>query len=342
MSSVVNSVECSNIETGINLFNSYISRSINLSHCKVIVISEKLASRGISEYIYDLSNNVEVSTHANIIITKCEANTFLKMTNPTIESFTARYYQIVNTSSQITGYTKANSLADFFCQYIDTCQEPSAVLASINNDSTHSNTASSSFTNKDSSYIAGQTPITSSNNIENMGIAVFNNSKLVGELNGMESICHLIMIGNLQYCNIQIKNPKGDDKQDITMRIKLRGNPKCNLHFVNGSPYIDVKVKLNAEIISASTGSSGYSSKDQIEKMEKEVNSYFEKIITEYLYKMSKEYNSDIDGFGKYAIKYFNTKDEWDDYNWLKNFQNSFFNVNIDSKIKSSTNFINS
>lgn len=176
-SSVVNSVDCSSIEAGINLFNSYISRTINLSHCKIIVISEKLASRGISEYLYDLSNNVEVSSHANIIITKCEANTFLKMTNPTLENFPARYYEIVNTSASITGYTKANSLTDFFSEYLDTCKEPTAVLSNINTDSTHVELASSSFTNKDSSYTAGETPITSSNNIENMGIAVFRSRK---------------------------------------------------------------------------------------------------------------------------------------------------------------------
>lgn len=144
-SSVVNSVECSSIVSGINLFNSYISRNINLSHCKIIVISEKLASKGISEYLYNLSNNVEVSSHANIIITKCTAYDFLKNTNPTLENFPARYYEIVNTSSKITGYTKANSLMDFFSMSIDELQEPVAVLSNINTDSTHISNSSRQF-----------------------------------------------------------------------------------------------------------------------------------------------------------------------------------------------------
>lgn len=338
---VINSVECSSIEAGINLFNSYISRSINLSHCKVIVISEQLASKDISEYLYDLSNNVEVSSHANIIVTKCEANTFLKMTNPILENFPARYYDIVNTSSKITGYTKSNSLTDFFSEYIDSCQEPTAVLSNINNDNTHSDNTSFSFTNKDSSYIAGQVPIVSTNNIENMGIAVFKGGKLVGELNGIESVCHLIVNGQLKYCNIQIKNPK-EDKSDIDLRVQLNGKPNCKLYFINGNPIINIKVNLNTEITSASSGSSGYSSRSQTQKLESQINSYFEEIITNYLYKVSKEYNSDIDGLGKYAIKYFPTKDEWNNYNWLDSFQNSFFNITVNSKIKSSTNFINS
>ena len=39
------------------------------------------------------------------------------------------------------------------------------------------------------------------------------------------------------------------------------------------------------------------------------------------------KYNSDIDGFGRYAAKYFVTLQDWDNYNWLDNFQNSTFNV---------------
>lgn len=136
-SSVVNSVECSSIADGINLFNSYISRNINLSHCKIIAISEKLSCQGISKYLYDLSNNVEVSSHANIIVTKCDANDYLKMTSPTLENFPARYYEIVNTASNITGYTSAPSLIDFFDCYMDTMQNPIAVLANINTKETH-------------------------------------------------------------------------------------------------------------------------------------------------------------------------------------------------------------
>lgn len=143
--SVVDSVECSNIESGINLFNSYISRSVNLSHCKMIVISEELAARDISEYLYDLSNNVEVSTHANIIISKCNAESFLKLANDTLENFPARYYQIVDTSKNSTGYVKGDTLIDFFSNYTDTFKEPIAVLSNINNYKNYSDKTSRKF-----------------------------------------------------------------------------------------------------------------------------------------------------------------------------------------------------
>ena len=75
---VVNSIECPSINTGINLFNSYLGKEVNLSHCKVLVISEELAAKGISEYLFTLANDIQFRTDSNIIISKCDAENFLK------------------------------------------------------------------------------------------------------------------------------------------------------------------------------------------------------------------------------------------------------------------------
>ena len=40
-------VECTSINTGLALANSYISKELDLSHCKVIVLSEKISEQGI-------------------------------------------------------------------------------------------------------------------------------------------------------------------------------------------------------------------------------------------------------------------------------------------------------
>lgn len=41
---VIESVECPSVEYAISLANGYISKRINLSHCKVLVISEEVAT----------------------------------------------------------------------------------------------------------------------------------------------------------------------------------------------------------------------------------------------------------------------------------------------------------
>lgn len=335
--SVLSSVECSSIESGINLLDSYISRNVNLSHCKAILISEEIASSDLSKYIYDLCNNVEVSSHATMIITKCDAIDFLKMSNPVLESFSARYYQIAPESSKYTGYTNAVPLIDFFNFMLDSTKQPVAALGDINTSQTHL-TLDGDILNKDSSYVAGESPITSTNQVESMGIAVFNNGVLVGELNGLESICHMIVSGELKSCNIQIANPNSNSSS-INVNIKLKNKPKYKLTLINGFPYIKININLNVKILSADANCD-YSDSNIINSLESEINSYMQKTISDYLYKTSKKYNSDIDGFGKFAVKYFKTSSDWQNYNWLENYKNSFFSVNVSSKLKSGYSYI--
>ncbi|MGN1326671.1 MAG: hypothetical protein ACI4VQ_01090, partial [Clostridia bacterium] len=166
--SIINSVECSSIISGLNLFNSYLSRRVNLSHCKAVVISEELASTGVSDYIYTLLNDVEVSPHANVIISKSTAKEFLDSSTPELEGLASKYYELAYNSSEYTGYTQNVTLIEFFSDLADTFKQPVAILGSVNSGSLSSskevqdlsssggNNSSTAFNeaNRDNSYKA--------------------------------------------------------------------------------------------------------------------------------------------------------------------------------------------
>ena len=84
--STILSVDCSSIDSGISLINSYISKQVNLSHCKAVIISEEYSSSGISDVIYTLVNNIELRPDCSIIISKCDAYDFLENSKPVFES----------------------------------------------------------------------------------------------------------------------------------------------------------------------------------------------------------------------------------------------------------------
>lgn len=126
--SVISSIECDSIDSGINLVNSYISKQVNLSHCKAIVFSEKLASTDLSKYIYTLVNKIQVRPNCNIIISRCDANYFLKNSKPTLEKLSAKYYEVAPTSTEYTGYSDNITLQDFFSSIEDTFKDPYAIL----------------------------------------------------------------------------------------------------------------------------------------------------------------------------------------------------------------------
>lgn len=125
---VIDTIECNSIESGISLANGYIGKKINLSHCKVLVISEEAAALGISDIIYTLTNDVELRHDCNVIISRATAYNFLSDSKSKIESITAKYYEIIATSSKNTGYTADITISDVFNRITDTFGEPCAIL----------------------------------------------------------------------------------------------------------------------------------------------------------------------------------------------------------------------
>ena len=100
------------------------------------------------------------------------------------------------------------------------------------------------------------------------------------------------------------------------------------------TPYIEVSCKFTGRIYSMSENSK-YLSPEVLDSISKSCNNYLESLFTEYLYKTSKEFNSDINSFGTYALKNFFTTKEFENYSWLENYKNAFFKVNVDSSVKS-------
>lgn len=127
-SMVVESVECPSINTGINLFNSYLGKEINLSHCKVVVISEEFAANGVSEILYTLTNAIQFRTTSNIIISKCDAKSYLEYSSPLLDKISARYYEIAPTSSEYTGYTESITCNEFLSAINSNFSSPVAIL----------------------------------------------------------------------------------------------------------------------------------------------------------------------------------------------------------------------
>ena len=152
-----------------------------------------------------------------------------------------------------------------------------------------------------------------------------------GELSGLESLCHLIIANEFKTSTISIPDPYKSDSI-INLFIHAKKNPKISVKLINGTPYIECNIFLSADILSLDANTN-YSTKESLNNISNSANSYLEKTITEYLYKMAKEYHADIDNFGKYVIKNYLTWNDWIKSDWLSNYKNSFFSVTVDVNV---------
>lgn len=147
----------------------------------------------------------------------------------------------------------------------------------------------------------------------------------------MESLCHLILVDEFETATISIPDPNNTDSI-INLFIHAKKVPNIYVNLINSTPYIECNITLSADILSLDENTD-YSAKEALEIVSNYANSYLEKEISAYLYKMAKEYHADIDNFGKYVIKNYATWNDWIESDWLGNFENSFFSINVDVNV---------
>lgn len=331
---IINSVECSSINSGISLLNSYVSKEINLSHCKVLIFSEAIASRGIGSEIYTLSNQVEIRPDCNVIISKSSAKQYITNSKPELENLVVKYYELTPYSKEYTGHITNATMSNFFNALSANYGDPVAILGNGNKLSiTPSNVTVNP--KQEFNIVAGENPLVEyERKSENLGLAVFKQAKLVGELTAFENLLHLILTNQFESSVISIDNPYKENSA-IDIALYFHKNTKINAKLVNGSPYVKSTIYLNARLLSVDKISESLTP-EKIEELELLINSYLENAFLDYQYKTAKVFEADIDNVGKNLIKNFKNDNEWNNYNWPSNYKNTFFDVDVKTNIKSS------
>ncbi len=329
--SIINTINASSISSAINLMNSYIGKELSLSHCKLIVFSEELASQGISDEIFTLMNDNQVRPSTNIVISKCSAKSYIENSKPLLEPLLTKYYEVYNNSSQYTGFTTDATIGDFFNHLNCKNCEAFAILGGINSEQNNPDTSINS--QKDSAIKANDSSVTGDLRSENVGLAVFKDDKLVGELTAIENLCFLCTRNDIDGFLISVPDPNNDTKY-IDIYLTPAKNCKKSVDIINGSPYIKVNYQFTGRIYSM-TESSDYLSSENLNDISESCNKYLKSTFTNYFYKTSKDLNSDINGFGEYALNNFFTLEESSAYNWQENYKNSFFDVTVNTNVKS-------
>ena len=242
------SAESDSIFSALNILNSYIGKEINLSHCSVVVFSEEFAKKGIATEIYSLINNEEFRPTTNLVVSKCEAQEYLSNINPNIEKLATKYYDTFSITNRFIGYISNITVGEFYNILKSKTCDPTAILGGINSTKEKENSSSASSSedsnsdekssdnsssdsskqddSKDTSnqeskkietnpeeLVAGNSSITAKRASENIGLAVFNHDKFCGELTAMESLCHLLMVNEVDSCTISINNPVVENKK---------------------------------------------------------------------------------------------------------------------------------
>ena len=354
-SSTLITIEADSLGSALSYASTRTSKEMKLSHNKILVFSEEIAKTELTNCVNAFISSQEIRPRTSVVVCPDEARKFLENAFPVLETNPARYYDLLLASAEYTGYTAKTELIDFYLnnksKYINpiaihgnitTYQDPtgpsdpnppSAASDSSDNSNTQGNSSESggnstdgenSSDNSSGGNSSGNNPNTEQNKEdltpELYGIAVFANNIMVGTLTNYEVLAHSIMTNALQVVNF--------DLDETTVAISQRKRPQIKVTVNENIPHIDITVLLDARLLYSGDNLDylqGNNKKDLQKKLEEE----FKKIIATYLDKTSKEFKSDIVGFGKILKSNYLTIEELDKIDWLNIYENSIFNLKV-------------
>ena len=244
---IIQTVETDSIDSALNIANSYINKTINLSHCKILLVSEEIAKQGVEPLVNSLINKVETRPDCSIIVSEIPKNEFEEDKKPKIEELISKYYDVAANLETGRGYSETIKLNEFYLTLNDTFYQPYASLGTTYNTTKNTNEQNvSSDLNTQS-----KTLVTNSEkqSVEVMGLAVFKKDKLVGNLTANQTLSHQLITNELDFSTINITSPFNPN-ETLDIYISTFKNPKIKVDISSSSPFVQVNLYVAARIVS--------------------------------------------------------------------------------------------
>lgn len=328
-------VDTPSIYSGLNLINNIISKEINVSHTKVIIISRRLAEKGVSKYLNAIMRGSEFKPDVFIVVSLDSPEEYLRKTKHILEVNPSKYYEQM-LGKNFTSFFPNVRLHDFHLKYSAGSIEPVAILTALNRYESVEQFGSVTAENGDGTFIhegsykAGNIPILSDKKNEVMGVAVFKEGKMCSTLNGMESACLQMVTGEFNHTYWTLPDLY-EENSIIVLKVFRRKKPVIKIDMAEGKVKAHVGIDLEGDFVSIQSMNEYESQPEIIERRMEEI---LEKDILKLLEKTRDTLGSDICGFGKFVKKKFLTWAEWEKYNWPEQYKHTVFDVDVSFRIR--------
>lgn len=333
---------------GINVINSLISKRVNFTHAKLIVISSELAEQGVERFLNTFIRFREFRPDAYIGISRSSAEEFLKENKQVLEFNPSKHFELIMEAYEYTGFSNGSTIEEFYNKMSSTCDEAVAALLDVSQIEGLNDLAKlvSSLKNDDGKalegdYTAGEVPIVYESKARQMGTAVFKGEKLAGQLTGRETFYYLMVSGKLGEIFYTLPDPAEKEKNTaetleyVVLRLGQARRPEIYVDFNEDKPVISVNVSLEGDILNI-TGNEDYSTGETLKKLESYTSDYIKEEVVAFLEKTRDEFKSDICSIGKTVKKTFFVWEDWNNFNWPEKYEKAEFNVNVEVKIRRS------
>ncbi|WP_157842739.1 MULTISPECIES: Ger(x)C family spore germination protein [Bacillus] len=307
------------------LANVSVTKDIQYSHLKDIIISEDLARTKEFEHILEaFLRDRQVRRDLNIIVTREKASDFIKSNDPKLEPRTHKFYERMVKRWEQTGLMPEATLN----RYLQSSEGEGGLFLSIYATSTVFEPKQKVSAN----YIAGEVEKEGGNPTQMIGSAIFHQGHMVGVLDGEETRIALLLrpYAKVDTMLSSFRDPLAPSHQ-VTVRILKTKSPKVELN--KDSKELNVVVPLTVQVLHIPSGKNYVEKKEYQRKLvasfENELESSTKKLIT----KTQQAYQAEPFLWAAIARQKFWTWDEYEKQDWSKLYSESNVNVKYDVTI---------
>ena len=336
-STVITSFKTDNFLSGLKKANQYLNRKINLSHTKIIVVSEDLAKKGVTAFLNGLQKNIEIRPDVNIIVSSDGAKKYLESIESKLSTNPAKYYALLFKSYETDFLVPDTQLEDYLYRAKNYTTQPVAIYTGIDKDINEASKPSSggegSESNGDSKKSGEESKKSGESEKKPMsieGLAVFQMDKMVGQLDSKESTLFALLTGSKNK-NIEVVDPF-NSKFNVLGNVTKENTSTTKVKIDKGKPKIYINLKLNVDV-KAVQSDNDYNDPEKAAKLKVAYEDYLNNGLKALLEKATGKFRSDIFGFGRLAKQSFLTKDEWEKAKWQEIFPLSEYYLNVDVEI---------
>jgi spore germination protein KC len=327
-------IDASSLNSAVSVANAHISKKLNFMHLKAIIISEELATNGnLGECLAPFIRYRDIRRTTCVVVCKEKAEEFIAEIKPYSGELVTRAIEEFIKKSSKSGYFPKVTLNDVYDGIRAPYHSLLVTYASINKED-KLESEGDLFKGESAipgDFYAGDIPRKGGQKIELFGSAVFDGDKMVGKLTGFETQMLLLVRGELTTAPFSLTDPERPELM-VPIEVTEFDKPKISIDLNEGKPKVQVKLKLEGNIVSIQSGIH-YESLEKTPILEEAFEKYLIEGI-ERTFKKCKEFKADVFNFGTTAVLQFWTIPEWEEYNWQSKFPESELKVEADFTIR--------
>jgi len=280
------------------------SRRITYANTKIFFIGEEVAKRGIERHIDSLLRDPEGRGTIRLLVTEGRAVDLMQIDPPG--------------APLVSLY-----ITDMLRQGHETSTIPFITLRRFNNalrtDGVEPVIPFLKYGNKSNEFLINN-------------ISLFNEDKMIGKLDGIESVAFMVLTGEVKDGFMTLSYPVGnmDEHPVLSLRI-LSGKSQIRTETKDSKIHIYHKISLVANISEYTSSESAFDEKI-IESMERTANLHLESICNELILKLQNQYTNDNIGYGRYVKA--NHPEIFDADNWNEQFSKATIHVKANVRIQ--------